>query len=88
MADAMADGALMMGLPRRDALPFLVANLLASARNMREGGEHPALLREKELEAEIAAAGLMELESAGLRGILMRVVEKAIRKIGTTPSSE
>ena len=88
IADAMADGALMMGLPRADALPYLAAILLSAARTMREGGEHPAVLREKELEAEVAAAGLMELESAGLRGLLMRVVQKAIRKIAPAPSSE
>ncbi|MCH8842189.1 MAG: hypothetical protein IID61_04345 [SAR324 cluster bacterium] len=88
VADAMADGALMMGLPRADALPFLAAILLSAARTMREGGEHPAVLREKELEAEVAAAGLMELESAGMRGLLMRVVKMAIRRIAPAPSSE
>lgn len=81
MADAMADGALMSGLPRQDALPFIAAILTGAARTLWHGGQHPALLRERALEAEGAAAGLMEFESAGLRGLMMRVVEKTIRRL-------
>jgi pyrroline-5-carboxylate reductase len=79
-ADALADGALMMGLPRAQALPFLAGVLLGAARAM-QGGQHPAILRESALGVEPAAAGLMELESAGMRGLMMRVVEQAVRQI-------
>lgn len=90
LADAFADGALMMGLPRAQALHYLAAVLLGAARAMT-GGEHPALLRDKSLEAEPAAAGLMELESAGVRGLVMRVVDRAVAQVrrgddaGTVP---
>lgn len=83
VADALADGALMMGLPRAQALPLLAGVLQGAARAM-SGGPHPALLREAALEAEPAAAGLMELESAGMRGLMMRVVEQAVRQIRRT----
>lgn len=80
LADALADGALMMGLPRAQALSFLSGVMLGAARAMT-GAEHPAVLRDTALEAEPAAAGLMELESAGARGLMMRVVDQAVRQV-------
>lgn len=88
MVDAMADGALMTGLPRAEALPFLASVMLGAAHVLRESGEHPALLRERTLAAAAAAAGLMEFESAGLRGLMMRVVDKAIRQTRIEEAAE
>ncbi len=82
--DAMADGALMMGLPRAEALRFMASLLLGAAQNMLDSGKHPALLREEALQYNLAASGLMELESAGLRGLMMRTVERAIARLDAT----
>ncbi len=79
--DAMADGALMMGLPRETALKFIATVLLGSAQELIESGRHPALLRESALESSSAAAGLMELETAGIRGLLMRAVRETMTEI-------
>lgn len=86
LADAFADGALMMGLPRDQAMPFLSGVFLGAARAMTSG-EHPALLREGVLKAEPAAAGLMELESAGVRGLMMRVIEQAVQQVRRSDES-
>jgi pyrroline-5-carboxylate reductase len=76
--DALADGGLMMGLPRQQGLQFIGSVLLGAATSMLEGGKHPALLREEALQSEAAATGLMELESAGIRGLMMRAVRRAM----------
>lgn len=78
IVDALADGALMMGLPRPQGLQFIASVLLDAATSMLEGGKHPALLREEALQSEAAASGLMELESAGIRGLMMRAVRRAM----------
>ncbi|MCZ6728915.1 MAG: pyrroline-5-carboxylate reductase, partial [SAR324 cluster bacterium] len=82
--DAMADGALMMGLPRAEAQRFMASVLLNAAQTMLESGKHPALLREEALQFNLAASGLMELESAGLRGLMMRTVERAVARLDAT----
>ncbi len=79
--DALADGALMMGLPRRPALTFIASILLGAAQEMLKEGSHPALLREEALQYEASAAGLMELESAGIRGLMMRTVRQAMEEL-------
>jgi pyrroline-5-carboxylate reductase len=90
--DALADGALMMGLPREQALRLIATLLSDTAQRLLEGGGHPALLREEALRSRGAAAGLMELESAGVRGLMMRTVERAMEQIRTastpTPQEE
>ncbi len=83
--DAMADGALMMGLPREPALKFIATVLLGSAQELIESGQHPAVLRESALESSSAAAGLMELETAGIRGLLMRAVREAMAELTAGP---
>ena len=45
-------------------------------------------LREAALEDELAAAGLMELESAGIRGTVMRAIQRAVRRARQGPYGE
>ena len=77
--EAMADGVVMMGLSRAEALKFLTTLLLGSAQNIIGGTISPALLREQALEIEVAAAGLIEMESAGIRGTMMRAIQRAVQ---------
>lgn len=88
--DALADGALMMGLPREKALRLIATLLSDTAQRLLEDGGHPALLREEALRSSGAAAGLMELESAGVRGLMMRTVERAMEQIraNSTPTRQ
>jgi pyrroline-5-carboxylate reductase len=80
--DALADGALMMGLPRRPALAVVAAVLENTAAALRAAPEHPERLRDEALQSHVAATGLMEMESAGIRGLMMRVVREATRVQG------
>ena len=80
--DAIADGALMMGLSRPVALKFVATLLAGAAQNLLEEGAHPALLRERALEHEVAAAGVLEVESAGIRGLMMRAIQRSTEEAG------
>ncbi|MDH4225444.1 MAG: hypothetical protein OEW12_07340 [Deltaproteobacteria bacterium] len=88
LADALADGGLMLGLPREKGLTVLRAVLNMAADRLYRKQEPPSVLREAALLDEDASAGLMELEASGLRGELMRVVGHGARikgKPGTPP---
>jgi pyrroline-5-carboxylate reductase len=76
--DALADGALMLGLSRKQALRLIAALLSNAAAQVLEDGAHPALLREEALQSGAAASGIVELESAGIRGVMMRTLERAM----------
>lgn len=80
--DALADGALMMGMPRHPALAVVAAVLESTAAALRAAPEQPERLRDAALQSHVAATGLMEMESAGIRGLMMRVVREATRVQG------
>lgn len=80
--DALADGALMMGMPRRPALEVVASVLESTAAALRAASAQPERLRDEALQSHVAATGLMELESAGIRGLMMRVVREATRVQG------
>jgi pyrroline-5-carboxylate reductase len=88
--EAMADGVVMMGFSRAAALQILASLLLGAAERVLEGQASAAVLRERALEVDVAAAGLIELESAGIRGALMRAIQRTVRKPRTAilPSPE
>lgn len=77
--EAMADGVVMMGFSRVAAVKFLASLLDGAARRMLEEDASPAMLREQAMEMDVAAAGLIELESAGIRGTIMRAIQRAVR---------
>lgn len=89
--EAMADGVVMLGFSRAVALKLLASLLHGAAQRVLEGAESPAQLREQALEIDVAAAGLVELESAGIRGAFMRAIQRAVRSprtAGAFPSPE
>jgi pyrroline-5-carboxylate reductase len=77
--EAMADGVVMMGFSRAAAVQVLASLLHGAAQRVLSGEASAAQLREQALEVDVAAAGLIELESAGIRGALMRAVQQAVR---------
>jgi pyrroline-5-carboxylate reductase len=88
--EAMADGVVMMGFSRAAAMQVLASLLHGAAQRLLDGEGTAAQLREQALEVDVAAAGLIELESAGIRGALMRAVNKSVRRprTATLPTQE
>ncbi|MBI3992790.1 MAG: hypothetical protein HY342_05925 [Candidatus Lambdaproteobacteria bacterium] len=84
--EAMADGALMMGLPREEALALLSSLLAELGRAMLQPEHAAGQARSRALRSPVAAAGLMALESSGMRGLIMRVVRDATQRLGAAPS--
>lgn len=78
LLESLIDGVVAMGVPRPAALQYLTALLSGAVGRLLEGQGSPALLREQALEMEVAAAGLVELESAGMRGAVMRSIRKSV----------
>ena len=76
--EAMADGVVMMGFPRAAALKYLASLLHGSIESILAGKTAPGELREQALSVEVAAAGLIEMESSGIRGIMMRAIQRAV----------
>jgi pyrroline-5-carboxylate reductase len=79
--EALADGAVLMGLPRELALRLAVQTVRGAAELCRQRGDHPARLRE-----EVASPGgttiygLRALEAGGFRAALIGAVEAASRR--------
>ena len=76
--ESMADGVVMMGFPRSAAFQYLASLLHGSAERILAGKTPPGELREQALSVEVAAAGLIEMESSGIRGIMMRAIQRAV----------
>ena len=75
--EALADGALAMGVPRAEA-QVMAAQTMRGAADLVLSGEHPALLREKvSTPGGCTIGGLLVLEEAGLRGTVARSVREA-----------
>lgn len=75
--EALADGALAMGLPRAEA-QLMAAQTMKGTAGLVLNGEHPALVREKVCTpGGCTIGGLLELEEGGVRGVVSRSVRKA-----------
>ncbi|KAK2756747.1 delta 1-pyrroline-5-carboxylate reductase [Arachnomyces sp. PD_36] len=75
--EAMADGALAMGLPRAEA-QLMAAQVMRGTTGMVLNGEHPAILREKVCTpGGCTIGGLLVLEEAAVRGTVSRAVREA-----------
>lgn len=79
--EALADGAVKMGLPRTLALEFAAQTLLGTARLILEKNLHPALL--KDLVASPGGTtiqGLLALEQGAFRAAVMEAIAAATRR--------
>lgn len=75
--EAIADGAVAMGLPRAEA-QFMAAQTMRGTAGMVLGGEHPALVREKVgTPGGCTIGGLLVLEEGRVRGTVARAVREA-----------
>lgn len=79
--EALTDGGVMMGLPRHTATRLATQTVLGSAKLVRETGIHPAVLKDQvTTPGGTAISAIKELESSGLRPMLIRAVETATNK--------
>ncbi|KAJ2895803.1 Pyrroline-5-carboxylate reductase [Zalerion maritima] len=75
--EAMADGAVAMGLPRVEAQK-MAAQVMRGASSMVLNGEHPAVLRDNVCTpGGCTIGGLMVLEEGRVRGSMARAVREA-----------
>ncbi len=76
--DALADGVLKMGVPRKTGLLLAAHALFGATRTFLESETHPGILRDHSIEKKgVPLSGLMSLEEAGIRGIIAHAIEYA-----------
>jgi pyrroline-5-carboxylate reductase len=81
--EALADGAVMMGLRRDIAFTVAAQMLQGAARMVLESGLHPAALKDQvTTPAGCTIAGLLTLEDGRIRSVLARAVEEATKVAG------
>jgi len=78
--EAMADGGVMMGLPRAEALE-LAAQTLQGAARMTLAGTHPAQLKDAvTTPGGCTIAGLLALEDGRVRSTIARAIQIATER--------
>lgn len=83
MLEAMADGGVMMGLPRDVSLTIAAQVFAGSARMVLEGHDHPAALKDQvTTPAGCTIAGLLTLEDGRIRSVLARAIQEASKVAG------
>jgi len=79
--EAMADGGVMMGLPRAEALELAAQTLQGAARMTLQGNIHPAQLRDAvSTPGGCTIAGLLAMEDGKVRSTIARAIEVATDK--------
>jgi pyrroline-5-carboxylate reductase len=79
--EALADGGVLMGLPRATALTLAAQTLLGTAKLILETGQHPGALKDMVTSpGGTTIAGLHALEEGGLRAALINAVAAASKR--------
>ncbi len=80
MMEALADGGVGVGLPRKVALELIAQTMKGAATMVLESGTHPAALRDEvTTPAGCTIGALLVLEDGRIRSVLARAVEQATR---------
>ncbi len=81
MIEALADGGVLVGLPRSTAQVLAAQTLAGAARMIIDQGEHPGLLKDRVASpGGTTIAGLYQLEQGRLRATLISAVEAATER--------
>jgi pyrroline-5-carboxylate reductase len=81
MIEALADGAVLEGIPRAKAYPMAAQAILGSAKMALETGKHPAELKDMVCSpGGTTIEAVSELESHGFRSALMEAVRVCTNK--------
>ncbi len=79
--EALADGGVLMGLPRELALKLAAQTVAGSAAMVMQSGEHPAALRDQVTSpGGTTIAGIEQLEAHGMRSALISAVRAATER--------
>ncbi len=83
MIEAMADGGVMMGLPRPVALQIAAQVFQGAARMVLQTSRHPAALKDQvTTPAGCTIAGILTMEDGRIRSVLARTIQEATRVAG------
>ena len=79
--EAMADAAVEMGMPRKQAYTFAAQAVMGSAKLMLESGKHPGELKDMVCSpGGTTIEGVRMLEEHGMRGAVMDAVKATVDK--------
>lgn len=79
--EALADGGVRAGLPRAIALRLAAQTVLGSARLVRDGGQHPGVLKDQVTSPSgTTIEGVACLERGGFRGLVIDAVTAAAKR--------
>ena len=79
--EALADGAVASGMPRKMAYEIAAQATLGAAKLMRESGEHPGILKDMVCSpGGTTIQGMRVLENGGVRGSIMAAIDACVEK--------
>lgn len=79
--EAMADGGVMMGLPRAEALELAAQTLQGAARMALQAGAHPAQIKDSvTTPGGCTIAGLLAMEDGKIRSTIARAIQIATER--------